>query len=66
MRLRATDLMIAMAKKQLNFSKLAKECGVSRVTLSYIKNGKSCKPDVAGKIAKALDVSPEEIFDVID
>lgn len=56
--------MIAMAKKQLNFSKLAKECGVSRVTLSYIKNGKSCKPDVAGKIAKALDVSPEEIFDV--
>lgn len=61
-----TNLMIAMARKSINFGELAKASGISRQTLSYIKNGKSCKADVAGKIAHALNVDVTEIFDVTE
>lgn len=59
-----TDVMlIAMAKKQYNCAGLAKASGVSRATISYIRNGKSCKPDVAGRLATALDLSVEELIE---
>lgn len=64
MKIRESNLLIAMAKKCINFTELAERSGVSRATLSYIKNGKTCKPDVAGKIAEALEVDVGEIFDV--
>lgn len=57
MKLNIGTLEVCMGEAGLNFSKLAKVCGVSRTTLSYIKNGKSCKPDIGGKIAKGLGVS---------
>lgn len=63
MKIRESNLLIAMAKKCINFTELAETSGVSRATLSYIKNGKTCKPDVAGKIAEALEVDVGEIFD---
>ena len=66
MKANVTNLMIAMARKNVNFGKLADVSGVSRQTLSYIKNGKSCKTDVAGKIAHALGVDVTEIFDVTE
>lgn len=66
MKVDVTNLMIAMARKSINFGELAKASGISRQTLSYIKNGKSCKTDVAGKIAHALDVDVTEIFDVTE
>lgn len=59
-----TDVMlVAMAKKRFNCANLAKASGVSRATISYIRNGKSCKPDIAGKLAEALEVSVEELID---
>lgn len=59
-----TDVMlIAMAKKQYNCAGLAKASGVSRATISYIRNGKTCKPDVAGKLAIALGLSVEELIE---
>jgi putative transcriptional regulator len=54
MKISKTKLSIEMARSGMNFLKLAKKSGVSRTTLSYINNGKSCSPIVAGKIASAL------------
>jgi len=54
-------LQIAMAEVGCNFSALAEASGVSRATLSYIKNGKECSPEVVGKIAKTLNVPVVEI-----
>lgn len=56
-------LRIEMAKKNLNFKQLSEKSNVSRQTLSYINNGKQCSPEVAHKIAKALDVPVEILID---
>lgn len=63
MKVSKRKLEIAMSEKYLNFIKLSKISGISRTTLSYINNGKSCRPDVAGKIAKALEVSVEDLIE---
>lgn len=47
----------------MNFSKLANNSKVSRATLSYIKNGKSCRPDVTAKIAAALGVDVTDLIE---
>lgn len=60
MRLDKTLLAIAMARRDMNFIRLSDACGVSRQTLSQINNGKACKAEVAGRIARALGV------DVVD
>lgn len=43
------QLAAAMADKNLNFKNLAIACGVSRATISYINNGKTCTPNFVGK-----------------
>lgn len=63
MHINKRNLELAMGKKAVDFTKLAELSKVSRTTLSYINNGKSCRPIVAGKIAAALDV---EISDLIE
>lgn len=55
MRVNKTRLSIEMANAGINFLELAEKSGVSRTTLSYINNGKSCTPIIALKIAKALN-----------
>lgn len=54
MNINKRKLAIAMAECECNFKQLATLSKVSRTTLSYINCGKSCTPEVAGKIAKAL------------
>lgn len=56
-------MLLAMARKQYNCAGLAKASGVSRASISYIRNGKTCKPDIAGKLAVALDLSVEELIE---
>lgn len=63
MKLDPEKMLIAMAKKQYTCAALARVSGVSRATISYIRNGKTCKPDVAGKIAEALELSVEELVE---
>lgn len=63
MKLDLEKLKIAMAEKEVNFSRLADLAGVSKQTVSYIKNGKSCGTDVAGKLAHALGVSVKDILE---
>lgn len=55
-------MLIAMAERKYNCAGLAKASGVSRATISYIRNGKTCKPDIAGKLADALGLSAEELI----
>jgi len=61
MKLNKLKLALAMDNKGYNFKLLSENCGVSRTTLSYLNNGKTCKPEVLFKIAKALDVKVEEL-----
>lgn len=63
MRVNKNKLELAMGVKALTFVKLAKLSNVSRTTLSYINNGKSCRPEIAFKIANALNVSVEDLIE---
>ena len=63
MKINQEKLSIAMAENELNFSQLSNRSGVSRPTLSYINNGKRCRPDIAAKIAKALRVPVTAILE---
>lgn len=50
-------------KKDLTFVRLSEISGVSKQTLSYIKQGKRCSEKTALKIAKALNVDIHEILE---
>lgn len=63
MRLNSTRVRLIMAKQEINQTSLAVKAGISRQTLSAVMNGRSCRPELLGKISKALGVEPEEIID---
>lgn len=52
-----------MLKQDMTQSELAEKTGVSRATICYIKNGKSCSDEVANKIADALGVELKKIIE---
>ena len=56
-------LNVAMANMNLNFTELSKKSGVSRTTLSYINNGKSCRTYVALKIVAALGIEFRDLLE---
>lgn len=55
MKLNITKLLIAIGEQQMSIGELAEKSNVSRNTVSAIKAGKTCRPDVAGRIAQALN-----------
>ena len=61
MHIDSDKLAFALARKEIGFIDLAKVSGISRTSLSYVNCGKSCKPQTAGAIARALGVPVEEI-----
>jgi putative transcriptional regulator len=61
MRLNVLKVQILMAERKMTIKKLAEISGVSRQTISYIISGKSCSPQVAFKIAEALEIDLEQI-----
>lgn len=63
MKINVNKLLLAMARKQWNFKQLSAHCGVSRATLSSIKNGKTCGVVTLSKIAKALGVDITELLE---
>lgn len=52
-----------MLKQNMTQGELAEKTGISRATICYIANGKSCSNETAEKIAKALDVDVTEIIE---
>lgn len=63
MRLDKTKVQLRMAKLGYNQLQLAKAAMASRQTISAVMNGRNCKPELLGRIAKALKVDPEEIIE---
>lgn len=63
MRINRKKLIIAMLDNDQTVIQLAKASGVSRVTISNVKYGKSCSNATAEKIAKALNVPVSDIIE---
>ena len=63
MRLNQLKVSLQMAKLEINQATLAARAGISRQTMSAVMNGRNCRPELLGKISKALDVEPEEIIE---
>ncbi len=64
MRLNKTKVSLLMAKLLISQASLAAKAGISRQTMSAVMNGRNCRPELLGKISKALGVEPEEIIEV--
>ncbi len=63
MRLNKKQVRLIMARLCITQKEPAERSGCSAQTISYLLNGKSCRPDLLGKIAKALEVEPEIIIE---
>lgn len=63
MKLSSRKMNIIMAEQGVNTPMLAVKSNVSRNTISAVLNGKTCRRDTAGKIAKALGVSVAELVE---
>lgn len=63
MRINRKKLITAMLDNDQTVIQLAKASGVSRVTISNVKCGKSCSNATAEKIAKALNVPVSDIIE---
>lgn len=61
MKINVFKMQILMGERGLTIKKLAELSGVSRQTISYIISGKGCTPQVAYKIATALDQELSQI-----
>lgn len=56
-------LTMELMRQELTQKQLAEISGVSRVTINYIKAGKSCSDEIGKKIAKALKVKVADIIE---
>lgn len=65
MRISKMKLAMAMVTNGYNFKQLSEKTKISRATLSYINNGKNCRPDILFKIAKDLNVTPEYLTEEV-
>lgn len=61
MRIDRVKFCMFLTIKDLTLAQLSKASGISRQTLSYIKQGKRCSVETGRKIAKALNVNINEI-----
>lgn len=63
MRLNRAKISLLMAKLLISQASLAARAGISRQTMSAVMNGRNCRPELLGKISKALEVEPEDIIE---
>lgn len=54
MRIDRERLVLAMLRADLNNNQLAQRAGLSRVTVSAVKQGKTCSVETARKLASVL------------
>lgn len=55
MRIDRVKFAAALARADLKVCELAEKSGVSRVTITAIKGGKSCAPETARKLVSVLE-----------
>ena len=65
MKIKRTVLILNLIKKDLTLMKLSELTGVSKATISAVKNGKTCSFRTASKIAKALDLDVMELMEEV-
>lgn len=63
MRIDRIKLISEMARQDLRGADLAARAGVSKVTITAIRGGKSCARNTALRIARALGVDVTEIME---
>ena len=63
MRIDRERLAAALAGSGLKVYELAERRGLSRGTVTAIKNGKSCSKDTAQRLAQGLGVSLEQLLE---
>ncbi len=63
MLLNKSKIKLLMAKQELSTAELADRCGITRQRASCILNSVNVAPKTVGRIAKALEVEPEEIIE---
>ena len=63
MRIDRIKLIAEMARQDVTVNELAKVSGVSRVTITAIRTGKTCTPTTCAKLAAALGVDPAELVE---
>lgn len=63
MRIDRKKLKMSLVERDMSQKELAERSGVTRATISYIVNGKSCSDSVGHKIAAALGVDVTDIIE---
>lgn len=63
MRIDRVKFATELARADIKLGVLAEKSGVSRVTLTAVKSGKSCSADTANKIADALGVERNALLE---
>lgn len=63
MRIDRYKLINELMRQEMTQKKLAELAGISRASVNYIKNGKSCSDEVGHKIADALKVPLENLLE---
>lgn len=61
MRIDRVKFAAELARADLNVKELAERAGVSRVTITSVKGGKSCSKTTAEKLAEGLGVNIQDI-----
>ena len=63
MRIDRIKVATELTRQDMTQNRLAELSGVSRAAIGYIKNGKSCSPKVAKKLADALKVDLKKLLE---
>lgn len=63
MRIDRVKLISEMARQDLKVKELAELAGLSRLTVTAVRGGKSCSQNTALSIARALSVDVAEIME---
>ena len=66
MRIDRVKFAAELARADLNVKKLAERTGVSRVTITSVKSGKSCSSKTAEKLAAGFGVQLRDIVSNLD
>ncbi len=63
MRIDRVKLIAEMARQEIKVYELAKKAGVSRLTITAMRSGKSCTENSVKHVARALGVSAESLLE---
>ncbi len=64
MRVDRVSLIAEMARQEIKVKELADKAGVSRVTVTNMRGGKSCSENSVKHVARALGVDPADLLEV--